>query len=514
MSQQDTFQQLVDTLRAELLQTLSTSTTNQATATAVPMANPKLYSGEANECKGFLLQCELIFEMQPNRFPTDRSKIAYMLSLLTGKALQWAVSIREQNGQVLLSYRAFHEHFQEVFGYSESDNSVCDELYNIQQGKTSAAEYSLRFRTLAAASGWDERALITTYRNGLNAELRLQLSAFVDTIGLERFIQRAISTENRMVSCRTSQTALTRPPEPSSPGPEPMQLDSTRIPLSERQRRITQGLCLYCASNEHHIADCPVRPSRALVSTIQPEKHIYTPLSANVKLSLHHMSVIVTALLDSGSAGNFISAKLCKQFNIKKEPITPKLRAQSITGTPLNRSYIKHKTCEFTLTVGVLHRETIKLLVLEKSTADVILGRPWLMEHHPELSWDTGEVKRWGDNCFPHCFPERPQPHARPVSVKLQSTAIESPKETVSVQIPQEYTDYKDVFCPKRASRLPPHRPWDCAIDLLPGEPVHKGKIYSLTLPEQEAMNKYISEALEQRYIRPSTSLLLLHFSL
>lgn len=212
------------------------------------MANPNPFSGEAHECKGFLLQCELIFEMQHTRYPTDRSKIASVISLLTRKALRWAVSIWHQNGPFLNSYRTFSEYFQEVFGFPEGDNSVCDELYNIKQGKASATDYSLRFRMLAAASGWDERALITTYRNGLNPELRLQLSAFDHTIGLECLIQRAIRTENRMLACHHSTVALCRPPELPSPGPELMQLDSTRIPLSERQRWLTQGLCLYCAS--------------------------------------------------------------------------------------------------------------------------------------------------------------------------------------------------------------------------------------------------------------------------
>ncbi|KAK3525890.1 hypothetical protein QTP70_010938 [Hemibagrus guttatus] len=49
-------------------------------------------------------------------------------------------------------------------------------------------------------------------------------------------------------------------------------------------------------------------------------------------------------------------------------------------------------------------------------------------------------------------------------------------------------------------------RPWDCAIDLIPGKPVPKGRIYSLTLPEEKAMEEYIQEALAQGYIRPSTS--------
>ncbi len=59
---------------------------------------------------------------------------------------------------------------------------------------------------------------------------------------------------------------------------------------------------------------------------------------------------------------------------------------------------------------------------------------------------------------------------------------------------------------PKQASKLPPHRLWDCAIDLLPGEPVPRGRIYPLSIPEQKAMEKFIEEALQQGYVRPSTS--------
>ncbi|KAL0199301.1 hypothetical protein M9458_007841, partial [Cirrhinus mrigala] len=88
----------------------------------------------------------------------------------------------------------------------------------------------------------------------------------------------------------------------------------------------------------------------------------------------------------------------------------------------------------------------------------------------------------------------------------VYTTSIESPIEKQSVQIPDIYTSYKDVFCPKRASQLPPHRPWDCAIDLVPDAPMPRGKIYPLSLPETKAMEDYIQEALTQGYIRSSTS--------
>ncbi len=48
-----------------------------------------------------------------------------------------------------------------------------------------------------------------------------------------------------------------------------------------------------------------------------------------------------------------------------------------------------------------------------------------------------------------------------------------------------------------RASSLPPHRPYDCAIDLLPGTSPPKGRLYSLSRPEREAMERYIHDSQE-----------------
>ncbi|XDV38024.1 hypothetical protein PO909_007516 [Leuciscus waleckii] len=95
-------------------------------------------------------------------------------------------------------------------------------------------------------------------------------------------------------------------------------------------------------------------------------------------------------------------------------------------------------------------------------------------------------------------------PHAPSVLHALCSGELQL-NEKQSVGIPACYAPFNDIFCPKRASLLPPHRPWDCAIGLIPGEPVPHGKIYPLSLPEQKAMEEYIEEALQQGYICPST---------
>uniref|UniRef100_A0A671NIY6 DUF4939 domain-containing protein n=1 Tax=Sinocyclocheilus anshuiensis TaxID=1608454 RepID=A0A671NIY6_9TELE len=60
-----------------------------ASPPACPMARPASFSGEAAFCSGFLLQCSLYLEMQPHLFVTERAKVSFIISLLSGRAFPW-----------------------------------------------------------------------------------------------------------------------------------------------------------------------------------------------------------------------------------------------------------------------------------------------------------------------------------------------------------------------------------------------------------------------------------------
>ncbi len=64
---------------------------------------------------------------------------------------------------------------------------------------------------------------------------------------------------------------------------------------------------------------------------------------------------------------------------------------------------------------------------------------------------------------------------------------------------------FQDVFSKQAATQLPPHRPWNCAIDLLPWATLPKGQMYHLAIPEHKTMEDYVNEALQQGFTRPST---------
>ncbi len=137
---------------------------------------------------------------------------------------------------------------------------------------------------------------------------------------------------------------------------------------------------------------------------------------------------------------------------------------------------------------------------------DIIQGRPWLTLHSPEIRWETSEVIRWSKFCFQHCLKEIPRPPLKTPAAQVASTRVERPESGVTSMIPSDYRAFQDVFCKQATTQLPPHRPWDCAIDLLPGYNLPKGRVYPLSIPEHKAIEDYIQEALNQGCIWPSSS--------
>lgn len=68
------------------------------------------------------------------------------------------------------------------------------------------------------------------------------------------------------------------------------------------------------------------------------------------------------------------------------------------------------------------------------------------------------------------------------------------------------YYDLARVFSKQKSLSLRHHRPFDCAIDLLPGAPLPCSWLYNLSSPEKETMKNYNEESLAFSIIRPSTS--------
>uniref|UniRef100_A0AAR2JAL2 DUF4939 domain-containing protein n=1 Tax=Pygocentrus nattereri TaxID=42514 RepID=A0AAR2JAL2_PYGNA len=195
--------------------------------TTFPVSKPDKFSGNPDQCRGFLLQCSVFFDNSP--VATDQAKISFVVSRLAGKALDWATA----------SWSSFS---------------------NWTYGSHSVVEYALEFRTLAASSGWNEAALLVTFRQGLKPEILNELASR-DDLSLDQLISLAIKLDH-LLNSRKKKESFRNPKSTShhfqlrrepTEGSEPMLCDSSRLSQEERQHRLSHHLCLFCGGHYEYL---------------------------------------------------------------------------------------------------------------------------------------------------------------------------------------------------------------------------------------------------------------------
>ncbi|KAI2658093.1 Transposon Tf2-6 polyprotein [Labeo rohita] len=370
-----------------------------------------------------------------------------------------------------------------------------EQIVALRQGRRTAADYTLSFRTLAAQSGWNDEPLKLHYCRGLHPDLQVELACHDEDLSLEQYIDLSIRVDNVMRARRSNHpsTPLPLPPLSAEAVPEPMQVGTTKLTLEERERCLRSNLCLYCGQPGHIRANCPTRPPRPSPSVSSdeiPSSRCEIPIT----IVCGEMSIATSALIDSGTAGNFIDADFVATNHLPVLSCSPPVTVAALDGRPLGSGRIRHTTDDLTLRVEPSHQETTCLFIISSPQSPVILGYPWLHLHGPTIAWVNRTITHWSPHCHQHCL----QPQARPDN----PPQIQVPANT----IPAEYQDLLEAFSRTKATHLPAHRPGDCAIDLIPGAVPPRGRIFPLSHTESEAMNTYIQEELAKGFIRPSTS--------
>lgn len=79
-------------------------------------------------------------------------------------------------------------------------------------------------------------------------------------------------------------------------------------------------------------------------------------------------------------------------------------------------------------------------------------------------------------------------------------------KEEILKKLPPEYHEFVEVFLPKEANELPPHRAFDHKIELKPGEEPPYYRNRPMSARELEVVKKYLDDHLQKGFIRTSTS--------
>lgn len=203
-----------------------------------------------------------------------------------------------------------------------------------------------------------------------------------------------------------------------------------------------------------------------------------------------------TALIDSGAAGNFMSYNFANSNQFSLIPCDSRLSVEALDGRPLGEGRIRHITTTLQLTTEGQHTESLQFYITSPHNP-VVLGMPWLRQHNPTISWKEGRILQWDESCRTKCVTVKS-------SLSVRAVAVQD--KTVITPLPTEYSDLVEAFSQVNASKLPPHRSADCAINLLPGTTPPKGRIFPLSQPESETMENYIKEELAKGFVQPSTS--------
>jgi hypothetical protein len=276
----------------------------------------------------------------------------------------------------------------------------------------------------------------------------------------------------------------------------------------------------------------------------------------------------VDALVDSGATGRFIDRDYVKANRLTTRTLSTPIPVRNVDGTPNGETGYITEAVDLILRYKN-HSERTLFAVTGLGSQNLILGHSWLQKHNPEIDWISGEVKmsRCSARCCSGCRDEIREErkvqrvearriatclagdlpdlvrddeddddeddsefeqgdrifasglHQPPQQIRATSTISQrlaeafkrnseasSDGSTAPGNIPDHFREFHNVFSKESFDVLPESKPWDHAIELIPGEKPSGCKVYPLSPAEQKELDAFIQENLNSGRIRPSKS--------
>lgn len=178
----------------------------------------------------------------PTTYVEDHDKVAFVISLLSGWARDWATAVWESEVACCDKFALFKEEVMKVFDCSVYRREASRLLAVLHQGKCFIADYAIELRTLAATCEWNEPALLASFLEGLNSDLNDEIYTRDFPASLDQLVELAIYLDKRVELRRSAWGVVSeRPAAQPTPAvsfeaaqlPEPMQLGGIWISPAE-----------------------------------------------------------------------------------------------------------------------------------------------------------------------------------------------------------------------------------------------------------------------------------------
>ena len=165
-------------------------------------AKPDFFYGDRNKLEDWFNQLSTYYIF--NRTPNEQ-KTLFATSYLRGRAQHYVKPLlsafltdRTDSKGIFGNFNQFKVYMKDVFGITNEESAAVRIIQSLKQ-KTSAAEYTARFREYANLTDWTGNALMTMYRRGLKENVKDELMRTGGEIRtLEELINEAIEVDDKL----------------------------------------------------------------------------------------------------------------------------------------------------------------------------------------------------------------------------------------------------------------------------------------------------------------------------
>ena len=175
--------------------------------------------------------------------------MGFIISNLGGRAQAWATAEWGRGSRVCQTLQEFQQALRRTFDPVATDQDMARQLCGLRQGRDIVSDYSIHFRTLAAESDWNTKAIYDTFFKGLANPILERLLPIDLPSDIDSLIALAICTDNRLEELKSLQqecavTARTIRPQAATPWIPPIGASPERgrpAPLQQTEEPMQMG---------------------------------------------------------------------------------------------------------------------------------------------------------------------------------------------------------------------------------------------------------------------------------
>ncbi|KAF9803489.1 hypothetical protein IEO21_09671 [Rhodonia placenta] len=218
-------------------------------------------------------------------------------------------------------------------------------------------------------------------------------------------------------------------------------------------------------------------------------------------------------MVDSRATMKFINKCFIAENKVQMRRLKEPILLYNIDGT-LNKDGSISEVAMLQIQIGD-HIEKTVFMVMDIGPEDVIVGLDWLCKHNPEINWETDSLKlsRCPEMCGARKTGRMEQAATvcdmgvRPMACRAWKQGIMLPGapqlfiaaghiyfqlftedeikkkvvKTAKESVPKQYHKFLKVFSKEASEWLPKRKPYDHAIELVPGYSTFHSKVYPLS---------------------------------